>query len=338
MEEVLGTLDEWSFDAIAAVESIGPKTLTVVFCRLMALYDFVHAGHLDVHLVVNFVAKVQNSFSPSNRFHCPERAVDMLQALHYFHCKGMGEDWTGKHSGHRAVEMGKMSLYFGALVAHCGHPGFTNEFLVKTRHPRALRYNDQSVIQNHTMAYISQHLRDPDSDFAVNWEASQVERFRTQLIRMVLKLDIQRHFQELGDLNTKLSSDTHFPQDTSADRAALGTFALRAADLCWAARPSATFQRWCERKTEELFAQGDLEKQVGVTVSAFCDRDVVNTEKAEYATLLILVGPFLSAFALVFENASWSGANDIQREMIDEGEEANRSALQTKLNIQMPRR
>jgi hypothetical protein len=183
------------------------------------------------------------------------------------------------------------------------------------------------------MAYISQTLMDPDCAFCQQWDREHVQQFRRALIRMVLKLDLQKHFQEYGELNTKLSSDPNFPQDTVEDRAAMFNFALRAADLAWAARPNMIYSRWAERCSEELFAQGDLEKQVGVSVSAFCDRDLVNAEKVQYANLAIVVGPYLSAFALLFVNKNWSGAKGVQKDVVDDGEVANRKTVQTRLHI-----
>merc|ERR1719426_285462 len=36
------------------------------------------------------------------------------------------------------------AVFFSILVSKYQHPGLTNDFLVKTRHGRALRYNDQA--------------------------------------------------------------------------------------------------------------------------------------------------------------------------------------------------
>ena len=115
-------------------------------------------------------------------------------------------------------DRGTLALFTGALVAHCCNPGFTNDFLVKTRHPRALRYNDNAIILNYTLAFVSQTLREKDSNFLAQWSSSSVSRFRALLIDMVLKLDITRHFPQLGELSAKLSTDQNFPNDIPAER------------------------------------------------------------------------------------------------------------------------
>lgn len=248
------------------------------------------------------------------KFHSTANCVSMVQACHYFVIHGLD-----KH----LREMERFALFSGALIAHCGHPGFTNEFLVKTRHPRALRYNDLAIVQNHTLAFTAERLRDPENNFMIQWEREQVDWYRQQLVKLILKLDIQKHFNELGEMNTKLSTD-NFPRDCAEDRALIMGFALRCADLSWACRPLQLYLRWTECFMEELFLQGDLEKQVGVAVSSFCDRDVVSTDKCQLAFSLLIVSPMVSGFALLF--------SELQKEVVDDGVEMNKQHLQLKLS------
>jgi hypothetical protein len=306
--------------------------LAAVFLRLVAIYDYTHLLRLDSESLAQFTLKVQASFSMV-RFHGHARAVDLLQACNYFLSKGLGQQWA------QLDNLG-FTLFCGALVAHCGNPGFTNEFLVKTRHPRALRYNDVTVVANHTLSFVSQMMLEPETNFMKEWDSMQVRRLRMDLITMVLKLDITRHFQELGELNQRLSSgDGHsWPNDTVDDRSAMMFFTLRAANMAYAARPMSIYQKWADKQMEELFQQGDLEKRVGVLVSSFCDRDVVQPDKVQYAILMIIVNPFLSAFSLVYENKNWSGAKDIEKQMMTDGANYNQTQLQIKLNKDFPPR
>merc|ERR1719506_1461012 len=326
IEETLAEFDLWNFDAMTVHEMIGKIATTVVFCRIVALYDLVQSLSLDAENLCNFAKKVQSSFSPNVRFNGATRSLDMLQAVHYLNVKGLGGGWSTYSN-----DIGSLALFTGALVAHCCNPGFTNDFLMKTRHPRALRYNDNAIILNYTLAYVSKTLSEKESNFLVQWGSHLVNKFLAMLIDMVLKLDITRHFPQLGELSTKLSTDQNFPNDAPAERASMYAFALRAANLAWCARPVNTFQKWSERHIEELFLQGDLEKQVGVLVSTFCDRDVVQPDKVELAILMIMVTPFLSAFALIFDNKSWTGAKELQKDVVGECE-ANRLHLQAKLS------
>merc|ERR1719235_608683 len=71
-------------------EMIGKIATTVVFCRIVALYDLVTSLVLDAENLSNFAKKVQSSFSPHVRFNGATRSHDMLQAVHYFNVKGLG--------------------------------------------------------------------------------------------------------------------------------------------------------------------------------------------------------------------------------------------------------
>jgi hypothetical protein len=326
IEETLQDFDAWNFDAVAVNEMIGKIATQVIYCRMVAVYDLVQTISLDAEKLANFAKKIQSSFSPNVRFNGATRALDMIQAVHYFHVRGLGGGWSTYSS-----DRGTLALFTGALVAHCCNPGFTNDFLVKTRHPRALRYNDNAIILNYTLAFVSQTLREKDSNFLAQWSSSSVSRFRAMLIDMVLKLDITRHFPQLGELSAKLSTDQNFPNDIPAERNSMYAFSLRAANLAWCARPVSTFQKWSERHIEELFTQGDLEKQVGVLVSTFCDRDVVQPDKVELSILMIMTTPFLSAFALVFDNKNWPGAKELEKDVVNECEN-NRLHLMAKLS------
>ena len=58
----------------------------------------------------------------------------------------------------------------------------------------------------------------------------------------------------------------------------------------------------------------------------------MNGLKVQLARLLIMVSPFMSAFNLIYETKQWGGAKEIQKEVLDEGEAANRAQLFARLN------
>lgn len=57
-----------------------------------------------------------------------------------------------------------MAGFIACLMHDIGHPGVNNAFLIATKHPKAIRYNDKSILENHHCAMAFKLLLDPQND------------------------------------------------------------------------------------------------------------------------------------------------------------------------------
>ncbi|CEL92159.1 unnamed protein product [Vitrella brassicaformis CCMP3155] len=314
IEDVMRTLDEWSFDVILAAEICDIHFLPILFVRILSRYDTIRRFQFDFDILFAFLKKVQESFHPEVRFHNAAHVGDVLQTTHYFYKKGPLLRYLG--------DFDVFAGFFAALVCHYGHPGVTNQFLIKSRHPRAIRYNDSSVLENYTLSVVFGLLQDPALNFLGELKP-WYHILRALLVDMILRMDIRFLTNELGMFRTKVSGE--FSTDRPEDRQVLLSMTLRCADLAFAARPQPIYLRWMDRMMEEFFYQGDLEKQLGLPVSPFCDRDLTNQYKCQIGFIDVLVQPLLSAYIIVL-------LPNLQKDLLEEGLENNKKHLQTKMD------
>jgi len=64
--------------------------------------------------------------------------------MHYFMSIG------GLQSGLKKLDL--FSVFIANIIHDYEHPGYSNQFVVRTKHPIALRYSDQFVLENHHLA------------------------------------------------------------------------------------------------------------------------------------------------------------------------------------------
>eukprot|EP00746_Dinoflagellata_sp_MGD_P149227 gnl/MRDRNA2_/MRDRNA2_81287_c0_seq1.p1 gnl/MRDRNA2_/MRDRNA2_81287_c0~~gnl/MRDRNA2_/MRDRNA2_81287_c0_seq1.p1 ORF type:complete len:629 (-),score=113.38 gnl/MRDRNA2_/MRDRNA2_81287_c0_seq1:1-1887(-) len=314
IEQALEDLDAWGMNFTQVADILDVHLLPITFSKITITREIVTVLKFDFDLMYRFCTHMQASYFPQVAFHNAPHAADMIQACHYFLSNGLEK--------HLQTPLDKFTLLFNALIAHAGHPGLTNDFLVKVRHPRAICYNDKAVTQNYCLAQVFIAVNDPEMNFMLHLKAEQVDALRRNTISNVLKLDMRAHFAELSLLTTKLASED-FPTESAEDRLVLMSMALRISDLSWTGRPLQTYLKWSEKFLEELFMQGDLEKQIGTGVSPFCDRDLVNTSKTNLSFTLVVSMPVMSSFSMVLEN------EQLQYDVITEGLEKNQAYLQS---------
>lgn len=63
---------------------------------------------------------------------------------------------------------------------------------------------------------------------------------------------------------------------------------LHCADLSSPTKPFPIYKQWTYGVMEEFFKQGDKEKELGIEVSAMCDRDSVVVDKAQVSSTKIV--------------------------------------------------
>lgn len=94
-----------------------------------------------------------------------------------------------------------------AAIHDLGHPGFTNGFLVNTRHDLAILYNDSSVLEMyHPSQAFTLAWNNQKSNIFDNLPFPVYRRVRESIISMVLATDMSHHASELAMCNSRVQS------------------------------------------------------------------------------------------------------------------------------------
>ena len=86
-----------------------------------------------------------------------------------------------------------MAGFLSCLLHDVAHPGVDNNFLIGIKHPKALRYNDTSVLENHHCAIAFKLLLDPQNDIFELLSEAQYWNVRQIIVKMILSTDITNH-------------------------------------------------------------------------------------------------------------------------------------------------
>lgn len=81
------------------------------------------------------------------------RAIEVTRNFNYF-------VKNGELINHLS-DLNMLAGFLASLMHDIGHPGVNNGFLVAIKHPKALRYNDKSVLEYHHCAIAFKLLLDP---------------------------------------------------------------------------------------------------------------------------------------------------------------------------------
>ena len=145
-----GVLDSWDFDVLNYPDEELSEIMIFLFSSLGLLVSF----QVPMATMRLFMIEISKRYI-KNTYHNYNHGCDVC------------------HTVYRLLMLSRLSAVFtpleifstliGALAHDVGHPGLNNLFLVKSKHPLALTYNDKSPLENmHTsVLYEVLHHHDP---------------------------------------------------------------------------------------------------------------------------------------------------------------------------------
>mmetsp|Transcript_90189 Transcript_90189/g.254414 ORF Transcript_90189/g.254414 Transcript_90189/m.254414 type:complete len:534 (-) Transcript_90189:202-1803(-) len=243
--------------------------------------------------VEEFIGAVEAGYE-QNPYHNRIHAADVTLAAYYL--------WAGVTSHVECQdifrEIDLMVLLLAAAVHDVAHPGVSNDYLIKTRGTLALRYNDQSVLENFSSATGFQMMNDLGVNLLDhNFPSPPVAALRSRVISMVLATDMAFHSKVMEDLQSELNSNSYVQ---NIDKLVFEKSVLHMADLVHPLRPHDQHQEWTRRVTEEFFAQGDREKECGMQPMVIFDREKApSLAKNQVGFIKFVVAPLWATFGEV---------------------------------------
>jgi len=151
-------------------------------------------------------------------------------------------------------------------------------------------YNDESILENHSLAVAFKVLQEKNCDIFSNLPKKQRQTLRKMSIDMVLATDMSKHMSLLADLKTmvetkKVAGSDFLLLDNYTERIQVLQNILHCADLSNPTKPIEIYKQWVDAIMEEFFQQGEKERKAGLEISPMCDRLNATIEKYQVSIM-----------------------------------------------------
>lgn len=254
---VLRSLSMWMFDSFALSALTRHPIVHVGTQILESELNVTASLALDATKLRSFLLAINSSYRDTP-YHCALHGADVAQTTYYFLTKGK--------AGENMSKLEQTAAIVAALCHDVGHPGLTAPFLVAVEDPLAIRYNDNSPLENMHAAITFGTMQKEENSF-LTCSKEQYRIFRRIIITAILGTDNSMH----GEIMLKL--DGFSEMDNALEKCMIKvSVALHAADVSNPAKDWVAYQKWTERLMEEFYLQGDAERSRGMEVTPGFDR------------------------------------------------------------------
>ena len=315
----LNTVDDWTWDVFAYSAETMSNAFPFLGMKILLKYNIYATCNFNVDILYTFLSVLSDGYDGKTPFHNPEHIMDTVQASHYIYKIGGMEGFLSLQD----IAVGIIA----AFIHDYEHPGVNNQFLIRTKHPKAIRYSDVSPLENHHVAAVFKLWSRTEYNIWDYLDNTSWRTIRQMLIQIVRSTDLSQHFDLYTSIQGKIQSDK-FPKESMEDRLLLLSYILHAADVGKFARPLSLYLKWSEKLMLEFFQQGETEKELKLPVSAFMDSENTVKERVLISFIEIIVQPTLELLNVI----SPPTVNDvIKKDLIENGVVVNKKNSQKKI-------
>ncbi|KAH9270935.1 hypothetical protein BASA83_006890 [Batrachochytrium salamandrivorans] len=255
---------------------------------LFRKHGFSDTLNMDEFKFRNWLLKIEAGYRRSNVYHNSTHATDVTHSMSYFCTRTQIQSLLKVED--------KIAVLIAPIIHDYMHPGVNNAFLMATSNALALRYNDQSILENFHCASLFEMVELDDIDIFSPLTAEQRKSVRETIMSMVLATDMAFHFDWIGKFKSKLGG-SGFNFETKSDKRMVLNIAIKCADVSNPTKPQLISRRWTQLIMEEFFRQGDEEKNRGIPISTFMNRETTDIPKCQIGFIDFIVYPLYEAWS-----------------------------------------
>mmetsp|Transcript_37070 Transcript_37070/g.71117 ORF Transcript_37070/g.71117 Transcript_37070/m.71117 type:complete len:435 (+) Transcript_37070:2870-4174(+) len=280
---------DYFYDVLELDEASKGRPLTCATVFLFQRMGLITEFNIDKIKLERYMTEIEQGYLGENAYHNAIHAADVVQRT----CTIL------THCCSRFLsKLQILSALLAAAIHDLRHPGTTNAHHVTTSNPLAMRFNDQHVLENHSLVLALGLLRRPGYNFLENMTNFETRKVRSTVIDMVLGTDLSMHFELLSKFQSKVSSKRHEVQFDDKAISLIMQMTLKCADIGHCTLPYRQHLYWVTCLQNEFFQQGDMEKEMDINVSPLMDRDKPGPlhRENQIGFLDVIVLPLFTAF------------------------------------------
>jgi len=288
------SIDNKDFDIFNLSTKVGKgNVLPLIGNYIFTKYNF--NEFMNITKFRNWCEKISKGYINTNYYHNSLHAADITHTCYIYIKEGSINEKIGLNP------KSLCALYLSCICHDYKHPGLNNNFLIETKHPLSLKYNDVSVLENmHVSEAFKLINEDIDCNIFENMDKSEYKTFRKQMISCVLSTDMVNHGNSLNFLKKWLKEDFIQKEEDKQDYMNL---LIHSADISNPTKKFDVYFKWAKLVVEEFYYQGDKEKELGLKCS--CDRNIVTIYKSQLGFIDYVINPFFGEFVKVFPKLNY---------------------------------
>jgi hypothetical protein len=288
--KVLDKVDEWDFDIFALQNETKGGSLFMMTYTLLYKHGLVQHFNINEQTLINFLLAVESGYHP-NPYHNSVHAADVLQITHFIIETG------GLKSVIGMTHNDCFAALLSAAIHDYDHPGFNNNFHIRTSAYLAILYNDRSVLENLHLAQVFDLVKNPKYNVFASLSWDQYKDVRDTILEMVLSTDMGLHAKIYQTFRRRLTEEKEWT--SKEDQRLALSIVIKMADISNCCRPPLLYAEWAKRIAAEFYNQGDTESRLNVPISPFMDRrkDKVDFPKGQISFMNYIVIPLFEAGA-----------------------------------------
>ena len=277
----VGKLDNWDLDMFELRALSEERPLIIVSWAVMQKHDLLKRMNIKPENFIKFIENIESAYLP-NPYHNSMHGADVMHAVHYIL----------DTLGYKEIlsEQDMFAVLFSAAVHDVGHPGVSNNFLIKSNDPLAITYSDSAVLERMHIATAFRIARTKDEcNIFSGFSDELYTEVRKTSIAIILATDLAGHYAFSGRLKSLKSASSMSIFD---EHLTFMQTIVKLSDISHSSKTRSVHLQWTEAIVEEFFLQGDREKANDMAISAFMDRSTPNTSKNQIGFFEYIVLPF----------------------------------------------